>query len=112
MKAASVTVLASALTLCLAAVSVRTAERATVVLCAEMLGGMSEAFELTLEYLKTRDQFGVKIGTFQGLQHRAAELFAELELARSIVLQALMAIDSGEGDLALLIKLKSIFPSK
>ena len=41
------------------------------------------------------------IGSFQGLQHRAAELFAELELARSIVLQALQAIDDGEEDLAL-----------
>ena len=42
------------------------------------------------------------IGSFQGLQHRAAELFAELELARSIVLQALHAIDNGERDLSLL----------
>ena len=42
------------------------------------------------------------IGSFQGLQHRAAELFAELELARSIVLRALQAIDAGEQDLALL----------
>ncbi len=55
-------------------------DRATVVLCGEMLGGMSEAFDLTLDYLKTRDQFGVKIGSFQALQHRAAKVFMEIEL--------------------------------
>ena len=71
-------------------------ERATVVLCAEMLGGMSEAFELTVEYLKTRDQFGVKIGSFQGLQHRAANVFMEIELARSCVMAAARALDAGE----------------
>ena len=56
----------------------------------------------TVGYLKERKQFGRVIGSFQGLQHRAAELFAELELARSIVLQALHAIDAGEQDLSLL----------
>ena len=53
-------------------------------------------------YLKERTQFGRIIGTFQGLQHRAAELFAELELARSIVLKALHAVDNGDEDLSLL----------
>jgi acyl-CoA dehydrogenase len=53
-------------------------------------------------YLQERKQFGRVIGSFQGLQHRAAELFAELELAKSIVLQALQAIDAGEENLALL----------
>jgi len=71
-------------------------DRATVVLCAEMLGGMSEAFDLTLEYLKTRDQFGVKIGSFQALQHRAARVYMEIELARSAVMAAARAIDSGD----------------
>jgi acyl-CoA dehydrogenase len=69
---------------------------------AELLGLSSEAFERTNAYLKERKQFGRVIGSFQGLQHRAAEMFAELELARSIVLQALHAIDAGEQDLALL----------
>ena len=59
-----------------------------------MLGGMSEAFDLTVEYLKTREQFGVKIGSFQGLQHRAAEVFCEIELARSCVMAAARAIDA------------------
>ena len=60
-----------------------------------------EAFERTVAYLQERKQFGRVIGSFQGLQHRAAELFAELELARSIVLKALQAIDSPEQDLSL-----------
>ena len=49
-------------------------DRATVGLCAEMLGSMSEAFERTLSYLKKRIQFGVPIGSFQALKHRAAQL--------------------------------------
>ncbi|MEM8560618.1 MAG: acyl-CoA dehydrogenase family protein [Pseudomonadota bacterium] len=71
-------------------------------LSAELLGLSAEAFERTVAYLKERKQFGQAIGSFQGLQHRAAELFAELELARSIVLKALHAIDAAEEDLALI----------
>ena len=68
-------------------------DRATAGLCAEMLGGMEAAFAMTLEYLKTRQQFGTVIGSFQALKHRAAVLFTEIELARSAVLAAAMAID-------------------
>jgi alkylation response protein AidB-like acyl-CoA dehydrogenase len=67
--------------------------RSAVALSAEMLGGIQESFERTVEYLKERDQFGVKIGTFQGLKHRAARWFCEVELTRSIVMDALRAID-------------------
>ena len=70
-------------------------------LASELLGLSVEAFERTVGYLKERKQFGRVIGSFQGLQHRAAELFAELELARSIVLQALQKVDAGEQDLSL-----------
>ena len=80
----------------------RALDIANIGLASEMLGLSAEAFERTVEYLKERKQFGRVIGSFQGLQHRAAELFAELELARSIVLQALNAVDDGEQDLALL----------
>ncbi|MCB1699954.1 MAG: acyl-CoA dehydrogenase family protein [Pseudomonadales bacterium] len=80
----------------------RTLDIANIGLAAELLGLSVEAFERTVTYLKERKQFGKVIGSFQGLQHRAAELFAELELARSIVLQALHAIDDGEQELALL----------
>ena len=71
-------------------------------LAAELLGLSLEVFERTVAYLKERKQFGQVIGSFQGLQHRASELFAELELARSIVLQALHAIDDGEQQLSLM----------
>jgi alkylation response protein AidB-like acyl-CoA dehydrogenase len=80
----------------------RALDIANIGLASELLGLSTEAFERTVAYLKERKQFGRVIGSFQGLQHRAAELFAELELARSIVLQALHAIDNGEQDLAVL----------
>jgi alkylation response protein AidB-like acyl-CoA dehydrogenase len=75
-------------------------DRATVGLCAEMVGTFEEAFERTLEYLKTREQFGVKIGTFQALRHRIAHMFGELEFARSIVRDAQTALDEGRDDVA------------
>jgi alkylation response protein AidB-like acyl-CoA dehydrogenase len=80
----------------------RTLDIANIGLAAELLGLSEEAFERTVGYLKERKQFGRLIGSFQGLQHRAAELFAELELARSIVLRALQAVDGGAEDLSLL----------
>ena len=70
-------------------------DRATVALCAEMLGNMEATFAMTLDYLKTRKQFGVVIGTFQALKHRAAKVFVEIELARSAVLGAATALDQG-----------------
>jgi alkylation response protein AidB-like acyl-CoA dehydrogenase len=73
---------------------------ANIGLSAELLGLSLEAYERTLEYLKERKQFGEFIGSFQGLQHRAAEMFAELELARSLVIKALQAIDSDAPNLA------------
>lgn len=72
----------------------RVIDRATVGLSAEMLGAASQAFDDTLLYLKTRKQFGVTIGSFQALQHRAARLFIELALARSAVLAAARTADA------------------
>ena len=80
----------------------RALDIAAIGLAAEMLGLSTEAFTRTVDYLKERKQFGRVIGSFQGLQHRAAELFAELELCRSIVLQALQGIDSDDENLPLL----------
>lgn len=80
----------------------RALDIANIGLASELLGLSTEAFERTVAYLKERKQFGRVLGSFQGLQHRAAELFAELELARSIVLQALHSIDGGEQELSLL----------
>jgi alkylation response protein AidB-like acyl-CoA dehydrogenase len=76
----------------------RVIDRGTAALAAEMLGGMEAAFEMTLAYLKTRQQFGVPIGSFQALKHRAAKMFVELELARSAVMHAARTIDEGRDD--------------
>lgn len=65
-------------------------------LAAEMLGVSAQSFETTVDYLKQREQFGQKIGSFQALQHRAAHLFCEVELARSVTLKALTALDAGD----------------
>jgi alkylation response protein AidB-like acyl-CoA dehydrogenase len=68
-------------------------DRARAGLAAEMLGAAAQAFETTLDYLKTRTQFGQLIGSFQALQHRAAKMYTEIELSRSAVEAALQAID-------------------
>jgi alkylation response protein AidB-like acyl-CoA dehydrogenase len=70
-------------------------DRATAALVAEMLGSMLAAFDSTLAYLKTRKQFGVLIGTFQALKHRAAIVYTETELSRSAVMAACFALDEG-----------------
>ncbi len=80
-------------------------DRARAGLAAEMLGAASQAFDVTLDYLKTRVQFGQVIGAFQALQHRAAKMFTDLELARSCVEAALSAIDNNAPDTAELVSL-------
>jgi len=77
----------------------KTLDIACVGLAAEMLGNIQQAFEMTMQYLKEREQFGVKIGSFQVLQHRSAIMFGEIELCKSIVLKALQAIDSDDENL-------------
>lgn len=67
-------------------------------LAAEMLGGIEAVFDSTIEYLKERKQFGVIIGTFQALKHRAAEMFCEVEICQSVVLDALSALDERRND--------------
>jgi acyl-CoA dehydrogenase len=81
----------------------RVIDRASVALSAEMLGAMSAALEHTLEYLKNRVQFGVAIGSFQALKHRAARMFIEVELARSLVMAAARASDDGLPEAKLLV---------
>jgi alkylation response protein AidB-like acyl-CoA dehydrogenase len=78
----------------------RVVDRATIGLTAEMLGAMTAAFEMTVDYLKTRVQFGVPIGSFQALKHRAAKLYVELELARSTVMHAHRVLDEQRDDAA------------
>jgi alkylation response protein AidB-like acyl-CoA dehydrogenase len=73
-------------------------DRARIGLAAEMLGQSLQAFEITLDYLKTRTQFGQVIGTFQSLQHRAAKMFTDLEMTRSAIEAALEGLDAGGDD--------------
>jgi alkylation response protein AidB-like acyl-CoA dehydrogenase len=73
----------------------RTLDIGRIMLAAEMLGMAEEAFEMTLGYLKQRTQFGVPIGSFQALKHRAVQMSIELELSRSVVFEALSALDEG-----------------
>jgi pimeloyl-CoA dehydrogenase small subunit len=71
----------------------RVVDEARTALCAEAVGAMDESLKTTVEYLKTRKQFGVPIGSFQTLQHRAADMFVALEQARSMSMFATMAAD-------------------
>src|SRR5581483_2273839 len=70
----------------------RVADEARVALCSEAVGAMDESLKTTIEYLKTRQQFGVNIGTFQALQHRGSDMFVALEQARGISMYATMAV--------------------
>ncbi|RAK58836.1 acyl-CoA dehydrogenase [Phenylobacterium hankyongense] len=83
----------------------KTLDRARAGVAAEMLGSAVQAFETTLDYLKVRVQFGQVIGSFQALQHRAAKMFTDLELARSAVEAALAAIDADSPDVPELVSL-------
>jgi len=80
-------------------------DRGRIAMAAEMLGSVEEVFARTVAWLKERVQFGVPIGSFQALQHRAASLQAELELARSVVLQALTVVDEQPQQLAIMASL-------
>ena len=62
---------------------------------------MQAAFDMTLDYLKSRVQFAVPIGSFQALQHRAARLYCEIELARAAVWSAHALLDAGADDAAI-----------
>jgi alkylation response protein AidB-like acyl-CoA dehydrogenase len=84
-------------------------DRATLAVSAEAVGAMEALLHKTVEYSKTRKQFGTAIGTFQALQHRMADMFIECQLARSIVIMAAMKLDGGE---AALEKTKAVSAAK
>jgi alkylation response protein AidB-like acyl-CoA dehydrogenase len=77
-----------------AALLERTLGLGVLALCAEALGAMEVAKAQTLDYLRTRQQFGVPIGSFQALQHRMADLLLEIEQARSAVINAAAQLDA------------------
>jgi len=74
-------------------------------LAAEMLGIAKQTFDMTLQYLKERKQFGVLIGSIQALQHRAAHWWSEIELCKSVVLKALQGLDEGDAKSSLLVSI-------
>jgi alkylation response protein AidB-like acyl-CoA dehydrogenase len=74
-------------------------------LAAELLGLAQEVFERTVTYMNQRSQYGVLIGSYQALQHRAAHLFSEIELAKSVVIKALQALDEGSDKMSMLASL-------
>ena len=77
-------------------------DRARAVLAAEILGGTLELFDRTVAFLSEREQFGVKIGSFQALRHRAAKLYTEIQLTQSAAMAALTALDDHSADRAAL----------
>lgn len=74
----------------------RAVDEAIAAICAEAVGAMDEAVKMTVDYLKTRQQFGVPIGSFQALQHRAADMFIALEQARSMTYFAAMSVSDDD----------------
>ncbi len=72
----------------------RVFDHATAAVCAQAVGALDALLQKTVEYSKTRKQFGVPIGSFQALQHRMADMFIECQLARSITVMAAMQLDS------------------
>lgn len=83
-------------------------DRGRVCLAAELLGASQALFDTTVEYLKTRVQFDVPIGSFQALQHRAAWCYTHLQLARSTVMAGLAALDDASLDAAGRARLASL----
>lgn len=84
-----------------AAALARVLDDAIAAVCAEAVGAMAETVDLTTEYLKTRQQFGVALGSFQAVQHRAVDMFIQVELARSMAILAALAVDAPAGERAL-----------
>ena len=74
--------------------------RATLALCAEMVGGAQRALEMTVEYAKQRVQFGTPIGSFQAVQHRCADMLIDVDISRLLTYHAAWALtDGNDGEL-------------
>lgn len=86
--------------------------RVQTALCAEAVGAMETALDLTTDYLRQRKQFGVPLSTFQALTHRAADMYVSIELSQSMALYATMALAEGVVDQALASRAKAFVGSR
>jgi len=85
---------------------------ATAALCAEMVGGMQRTLDITVEYAKTRKQFGKPIGMFQAVQHHCADMYLETESARSAVYYAAWALEHNAPDAASAVSIAKLYTSE
>jgi alkylation response protein AidB-like acyl-CoA dehydrogenase len=84
---------------------------ATTALAAEMVGGMQRTLELSVEYAKTRKQFGKPIGSFQAVQHQCADMYLETESARSATYYAAWALEEDTPDAAVAVSIAKMYAS-
>jgi alkylation response protein AidB-like acyl-CoA dehydrogenase len=84
---------------------------ATAALVAEMVGGMQRTLDMTVEYAKTRKQFGKTIGTFQAVQHQCADMYLETESSRSAAYYAAWALQENVQDAAMAVSIAKIYAS-
>jgi alkylation response protein AidB-like acyl-CoA dehydrogenase len=84
---------------------------ATTALAAEMVGGMQRTLDITVDYAKTRKQFGKAIGSFQAVQHQCADMYLETESARSAVYYAAWALQEGAPDAAAAVSIAKLYAS-
>ena len=89
----------------------RAFDTATTALCAEMVGGMQRSLDITVEYAKTRKQFGKPIGMFQAVQHQCADMYLETESARSAVYYAAWALQENAPDAASAVSIAKMYAS-
>ncbi|HEX4603202.1 MAG TPA: acyl-CoA dehydrogenase family protein [Candidatus Angelobacter sp.] len=89
----------------------RALDVATAALCAEMVGGMQRALELTVAYAKTRKQFGKPIGIFQAVQHLCADMYLETESSRSAAYYAAWALEENTDDATTAISVAKMYAS-
>jgi alkylation response protein AidB-like acyl-CoA dehydrogenase len=89
-----------------------TLDVATAALCAEMVGGMQRTLDITVEYAKTRKQFGKPIGMFQAVQHHCADMYLETESARSAVYYAAWALEQNAPDAARAVSIAKLYTSE
>ncbi|MGA7840590.1 MAG: acyl-CoA dehydrogenase, partial [Candidatus Acidiferrales bacterium] len=84
---------------------------ATAALSAELVGGMQRTLEITVEYAKTRKQFGKPIGTFQAVQHQCADMYLETESSRSAVYYAGWALEENSPDASTAVSIAKMYAS-